>query len=503
MEAPLLVPAGTGTVNDTLDGREGDLSGINLDPSDGSFWAAAEYATQSTVFGQGSWGTAVADFTLGPAFSGSSDMAVTNNGPATVTAGGNATYTITLTNNGPDPGRQVTLTDALPSGLSYLSMTQTSGTDTFTLSVSGNTVTETADPVPSGNTDVFTLVAAVANNLNNGSTVSDTASVSVGDTDPNPNNNSSTVSSTVSNPNPLADLSVTSSGPSSSTEGNNITYTLTVNNGGPNDAQSVTLTDTLPTQVTFRSATSSQGTFTQSNGVVTFSMGTITNGGTATAKIFGVLSEDGSSTNTATVTTTNPDPNTNNNTATLTTSVAEPPINSTRPITFLGKTATNLRVATFAHANGVEPASAFTATINWGDGTTSPGTITQSGLMYNVTGSHTYARSGAYKITTTVTEIASDPSGFDGADSLPGGTRVVLPSSASVATASPAALGTSPATAPAPGGHAAAGQAWALTPSGLRELTLFLENSGANSNTLAADLVFLLWAEAAGLLPAG
>src|SRR5262249_33735665 len=64
MEAPVVVPAGTGTVNDTLDGREGDLSGINLDPSDGSFWAAAEYATFSSQFGQGSWGTAIANFTV-------------------------------------------------------------------------------------------------------------------------------------------------------------------------------------------------------------------------------------------------------------------------------------------------------------------------------------------------------------------------------------------------------------------------------------------------------
>ena len=39
-------------------------------------------------------------------------------------------------------------------------------------------------------------------------------------------------------------------------------------------------------------------------------------------------------------------------------------------------------MATFTHANGVEPASAFTATINWGDGTTSTGTITLSGTTY-------------------------------------------------------------------------------------------------------------------------
>jgi hypothetical protein len=62
METPIIVPAGTGTVNDTHDGREGDLSGISVDPVDGSFWAATEFATPSTVFHQGSWGTSIANF---------------------------------------------------------------------------------------------------------------------------------------------------------------------------------------------------------------------------------------------------------------------------------------------------------------------------------------------------------------------------------------------------------------------------------------------------------
>jgi hypothetical protein len=52
----------------------------------------------------------------------------------------------------------------------------------------------------------------------------------------------------------------------------------------------------------------------------------------------------------------------------------------------------------------VEPASAFSATINWGDGTTSPGAITESGTTYSVTGSHTYSGGGRHTISTTVTE---------------------------------------------------------------------------------------------------
>src|SRR6185312_7911592 len=65
------------------------------------------------------------------------------------------------------------------------------------------------------------------------------------------------------------------------------------------------------------------------------------------------------------------------------------------------------QVATFTHANGVEPAGNFSATINWGDGRTSAGTITLSGTTYTVTGSHSYRQRGNHTITTTVTETGN------------------------------------------------------------------------------------------------
>ena len=62
MEASVVVPSGAGQANYTdfaSPHREGDLSGINVDPTDGSFWAVNEFAnTQATA----NWGTAVANF---------------------------------------------------------------------------------------------------------------------------------------------------------------------------------------------------------------------------------------------------------------------------------------------------------------------------------------------------------------------------------------------------------------------------------------------------------
>jgi hypothetical protein len=58
-------------------------------------------------------------------------------------------------------------------------------------------------------------------------------------------------------------------------------------------------------------------------------------------------------------------------------------------------------VATFTDADPAGIASDYSATINWGDGTTSAGTISGN---FKVTGSHTYAGTGTRTITTTITD---------------------------------------------------------------------------------------------------
>ena len=84
---------------------------------------------------------------------------------------------------------------------------------------------------------------------------------------------------------PSADLAVTNIGPSTSTEGNSVTYNLTVTNNGPTTATNVVLTDTLDANLKYVSATKSQGTVTHSGSVVTFSFGTVAVGQTVTATV--------------------------------------------------------------------------------------------------------------------------------------------------------------------------------------------------------------------------
>jgi cyclophilin family peptidyl-prolyl cis-trans isomerase len=56
-----------------------------------------------------------------------------------------------------------------------------------------------------------------------------------------------------------------------------------------------------------------------------------------------------------------------------------------------GTTASNVTVATFTDSVATEPASNFTATIKWGDGTSSTGSVTGGNGSFTVTGSHTYS----------------------------------------------------------------------------------------------------------------
>src|SRR5258708_7812381 len=98
------------------------------------------------------------------------DMAVTDSGPSLVTVGTNVTYTITISNNGPDAAPNVVLTASLPAGASLVSMTPALGNlDSFSLAQSGATITETAgSTIAAGGTDTFTLLVFAPLNLNNG-----------------------------------------------------------------------------------------------------------------------------------------------------------------------------------------------------------------------------------------------------------------------------------------------------------------------------------------------
>ncbi|HEY2019364.1 MAG TPA: hypothetical protein VGH38_37910, partial [Bryobacteraceae bacterium] len=71
----------------------------------------------------------------------------------------------------------------------------------------------------------------------------------------------------------------------------------------------------------------------------------------------------------------------------------------------VGTALTNQVVATFTDSNPAAVAGNFIATINWGDGTTSAGTIT-GGPTFTVTGTHTYAAGGTFTVAVTINDVA-------------------------------------------------------------------------------------------------
>jgi uncharacterized repeat protein (TIGR01451 family) len=126
-----------------------------------------------------------------------------------------------------------------------------------------------------------------------------------------------------------ADLSLTKSdSPDPVAEGAALTYTILVSNAGPDTATNVVVTDDLPKQIDFVSATSTSGTCQTPSGKgkgkggkVQCNLGTLSNGGTATVTITTTASKSGDISNTASVTSDVIDPQTANNSDTEATKV--------------------------------------------------------------------------------------------------------------------------------------------------------------------------------------
>ncbi len=96
--------------------------------------------------------------------------------------------------------------------------------------------------------------------------------------------------------------------------GNNVTFTITAKNNGPYKATGVTINDVLPAGYTFISATPSAGSWSAPN----WTVGSLTNGTSATLAITATVKAIGPYANTASISGNNPDNTTGNNSATAT-----------------------------------------------------------------------------------------------------------------------------------------------------------------------------------------
>lgn len=106
--------------------------------------------------------------------------------------------------------------------------------------------------------------------------------------------------------------------------GSDLTYDVFVTNNGPSLATNLTITDTLPANVTFVSATSNGRSSTAVNGVVTANVGDLRSGETASLRIVVRPNVVGLISNTARASADQADPADANNTATINTTVSPP-----------------------------------------------------------------------------------------------------------------------------------------------------------------------------------
>jgi uncharacterized repeat protein (TIGR01451 family) len=258
--------------------------------------------------------------TIGP-----TDMAISISGPSGVVSGANATYTLTVSNLGPNFAPQVVVTDSIPAGATFVSATTSQGIcgisgAQFSCNLGGMIAASAG-----GASATVTLVLNVTANITNTASVqgNDQNGVALGD--PNTANNSASVSTAITAPPTTTDLQVTGSpqngGPTSGpTTTDSITWQ--VKNALNTAANTVVFTVTQPAGLPFNSVSTSIGSCTGppvgGSGTITCNASSIAGGQTMIVTVNFNVPTSGSFSSTGTVSFNGTDTNTANNKFTVT-----------------------------------------------------------------------------------------------------------------------------------------------------------------------------------------
>jgi uncharacterized repeat protein (TIGR01451 family) len=188
----------------------------------------------------------------------------------TLDEGDTVTYTLQLTNNGPVAATSIDVTDIVPAGVTYVASSIAGGDSRNDTDPTGSGLSWTINSLASGNSASLTFQATVDAGTGS-STITNTATKTQSELDTDATADSPSVDVTVNNDADLVTTKVVDDG--TPDEGQEIVYTLTVTNGGAAQATGVSLTDVLPTGVTYVSDVASQGGYVSGTGV--WSVGTI------------------------------------------------------------------------------------------------------------------------------------------------------------------------------------------------------------------------------------
>lgn len=204
-----------------------------------------------------------------PAFGQSADIDIDKSGPATASPGEAITYTVTITNLGPQDGDTIVVNDDLPGSVEFDSGSTTVaagwGCSFPSSGAIGGSVTCNASNLPLGAVRTITINVTIIDEIEAGAIVTNEATVesfinnaAVGEDpagaerpaesiDPVPTNNSASVSTLIVGP----DVTITKSHAGNGTRGQQLTYSIVATNigNGPTTG-TTTVTDTLPAGLT-------------------------------------------------------------------------------------------------------------------------------------------------------------------------------------------------------------------------------------------------------------
>lgn len=177
------------------------------------------------------------------------DLALTKTGPGSVIAGTPITWTLNVHNNGPSTATNGSITDTVPAGVSITSVSMSGGS--CAAGVPGDPTHPTVctfGTLAAGATSSTMTINATVNSRTTGILHND-ARVTSGTFD---NNTSNDLAHTDTSVTVQASITVAiSATPNQVTAGTALSYQLTVTNNGPSTATAITLTDPLPSGVTF------------------------------------------------------------------------------------------------------------------------------------------------------------------------------------------------------------------------------------------------------------
>lgn len=177
------------------------------------------------------------------------DLQIQKTGPATTQPNAQLQYTLTYRNNGPTAAPATTITDPVPSYLTFISSSDAD------CRLQGASVVCSEGTVAVGQTGTITLTYRVSSSVPNNTTILNEARIGTTATETTLANNVAQAQTVVQFGTPA--LTINKTGPAVVTRGQQISYTIVARNASAFPATGVVVADFHPAELTFVSASSS------------------------------------------------------------------------------------------------------------------------------------------------------------------------------------------------------------------------------------------------------